>query len=123
MLNLLFRSGITEMYGEEGERVRDAYMEFIASCPIAIRVASGIFISHSLPEKVDRDGFDTAVFTRPLTPADTVRGQYEGYLDVDGVDPKSTTESLVGVRVACVPGRGAGVRAAHDPRTTLRVGG
>lgn len=74
MLNLLFRCGITEMYGEEGERVRDAYMEFIASCPIAIRVASGIFISHSLPEKVDRDGFDTAVFTRPLTPADWKSG-------------------------------------------------
>jgi hypothetical protein len=70
MLNLLFRNGITEMYGDEGERVRDAYMEFIASSPIAIRVASGIFISHSLPEKCDRDGFDTAVFTRPLSCAD-----------------------------------------------------
>ncbi|MFN0019939.1 MAG: hypothetical protein ACKVP0_16905 [Pirellulaceae bacterium] len=70
MLNLLFRNGITEMYGDEGERVRDAYMEFIASSAIAIRVASGIFISHSLPEKCDRDGFDTAVFTRPLSCAD-----------------------------------------------------
>ena len=38
---------------------------------------------------------------RPLTPADAVRGQYEGYLDVDGVDPKSTTESFVAVRLAC----------------------
>jgi glucose-6-phosphate 1-dehydrogenase len=37
---------------------------------------------------------------RPLTPEDTVRGQYEGYHDVDGVDPKSTTETYVAVRLA-----------------------
>src|SRR5271165_6313194 len=29
---------------------------------------------------------------RPLTPEETVRGQYDGYLDVDGVAPDSTTE-------------------------------
>ncbi len=74
MLNLMFRTGITEMYGDEGERVRNAYMEFIASCPIAIRVAGGIFISHSLPERCDRDSFDTAVFTRTLTPTDWKSG-------------------------------------------------
>ncbi len=37
---------------------------------------------------------------RPLTPEDTVRGQYEGYHDVDGVNPRSTTESYVAVRLA-----------------------
>ena len=37
---------------------------------------------------------------RPLTPENTVRGQYEGYLDVEGVDPKSATESYVAVRLA-----------------------
>ena len=36
---------------------------------------------------------------RPLTPEDTVRGQYDGYLDVDGVAPGSTTESYVAVRL------------------------
>jgi glucose-6-phosphate 1-dehydrogenase len=46
---------------------------------------------------------------RPLTPADAVRGQYEGYLNVDGVDPKSTTESFVAVRLACDTWRWAGV--------------
>ena len=30
---------------------------------------------------------------RPLTPQDTVRGQYDGYLDVDGVGARSTTET------------------------------
>jgi glucose-6-phosphate 1-dehydrogenase len=37
---------------------------------------------------------------RPMTPEVTVRGQYEGYLDVDGVAAGSTTETFVAVRTA-----------------------
>ncbi len=46
---------------------------------------------------------------RPLTAGDTVRGQYEGYLQVAGVDPKSTTESYVAVRLAADTWRWADV--------------
>jgi glucose-6-phosphate 1-dehydrogenase len=46
---------------------------------------------------------------RPLTPEDTVRGQYDGYLQVAGVDPKSTTETYVAVRLAADTWRWAGV--------------
>ena len=46
---------------------------------------------------------------RPLTAEDCVRGQYEGYLQVEGVDPKSTTESYVAVRLAADTWRWAGV--------------
>jgi glucose-6-phosphate 1-dehydrogenase len=46
---------------------------------------------------------------RPLTAQDCVRGQYEGYLQVDGVGPKSTTESYVAVRLAADTWRWAGV--------------
>jgi len=45
----------------------------------------------------------------PLTPERVVRGQYEGYLDVDGVDPKSTTETFVALRLAADTWRWAGV--------------
>jgi glucose-6-phosphate 1-dehydrogenase len=45
----------------------------------------------------------------PLTPENTVRGQYEGYLDVDGVDPKSTVETYVAVRLTAETWRWAGV--------------
>ena len=45
----------------------------------------------------------------PLTPENTVRGQYEGYLEVDGVDPKSTVETYVAVRLAADTWRWAGV--------------
>jgi len=70
MLNLNFRCGLSEMYGKAAERVRDAYMEFLATCPLAIRLANGVFVSHSLPEKVDCEGFDVSVFERPLTCSD-----------------------------------------------------
>jgi glucose-6-phosphate 1-dehydrogenase len=49
---------------------------------------------------------------RPLTPDDTVRGHYEGYLDVAGVAPGSTTESFVAVRLAVDSPRWDGVHVA-----------
>jgi glucose-6-phosphate 1-dehydrogenase len=35
----------------------------------------------------------------PLTPEHTVRGQYEGYHEVQGVDPKSTVETYTAIRL------------------------
>jgi glucose-6-phosphate 1-dehydrogenase len=46
---------------------------------------------------------------RPLTPDDAVRGQYDGYLNVDGVAPDSTTESYVAVRLVADSWRWSGV--------------
>ena len=45
----------------------------------------------------------------PLTPQTTVRGQYEGYRDVQGVDPNSTTETYVAVRLGLDSWRWGGV--------------
>jgi glucose-6-phosphate 1-dehydrogenase len=44
-----------------------------------------------------------------LTPERTVRGQYEGYLDVDGVAPGSTVETFVAVHLTANTWRWAGV--------------
>jgi glucose-6-phosphate 1-dehydrogenase len=44
-----------------------------------------------------------------LTPENTVRGQYEGYTEVAGVDPKSTVETFVAVRLSLDSWRWAGV--------------
>jgi len=70
MLNLLFRCGLQEMYGEAADDIRAAYNEFIGSLPLAVRLSSGIFISHSLPEAIQQQGFDVNVFRRPLSKAD-----------------------------------------------------
>ena len=70
MLNLSFRSGMREMYGSQTESVRAASLKFIESCPLAVRVDERVFACHSTPEKVDRAGFDSGVFERPLTERD-----------------------------------------------------
>jgi glucose-6-phosphate 1-dehydrogenase len=46
---------------------------------------------------------------RPLTPEHAVRGQYEGYHDVEGVDPHSTVETYAAVRFMIDSWRWAGV--------------
>jgi glucose-6-phosphate 1-dehydrogenase len=46
---------------------------------------------------------------RPLTPDAVVRGQYEGYHDVDGVDPGSTVETFAAIRLAADSWRWADV--------------
>lgn len=46
---------------------------------------------------------------RPLSPGDVVRGQYEGYLEEDGVAPDSQTETFVAGRVMIDNWRWAGV--------------
>jgi glucose-6-phosphate 1-dehydrogenase len=45
----------------------------------------------------------------PLTPEHTVRGQYEGYHDVAGVDPESTVETFVAIWLMSDSWRWAGV--------------
>jgi hypothetical protein len=74
MLNLQFRCGINEMYGARGDQVRNAYLEFLATCPLAVRLASGVFVSHSLPDYCDREEFDVGVLERPLCCADYKSG-------------------------------------------------
>jgi hypothetical protein len=68
MLNLLFRLGLQQMYGLATEKVREAYFPFLRSCPLAIRLPGGIFVSHSVPEDVDTRGFDRSIFTRQIEP-------------------------------------------------------
>ena len=46
---------------------------------------------------------------RPLTPEFTVKGQYEGYLDVKGVAPNSKTETYAAIRLAADSWRWADV--------------
>ena len=46
---------------------------------------------------------------RPADPTTYVRGQYEGYLDVDGVAPDSTTESYTALRLDIENWRWSGV--------------
>jgi hypothetical protein len=68
MLNVLFRLGLEQMYGEESERVREVLLEFLGTCPLAVRIAGGVFVCHSIPEGIDARPFDRTIFSRPLEP-------------------------------------------------------
>jgi glucose-6-phosphate 1-dehydrogenase len=46
---------------------------------------------------------------RPLSPADVIKGQYDGYQSVDGVAPGSKTETFAAVRLAADTWRWEGV--------------
>ena len=73
MLNLLFRCGLQEMYGDAADDVRDAAMKFIAASPVAMRIGS-LLVCHSLPAKADENAFDREILTRELTEEDLAEG-------------------------------------------------
>jgi len=56
-----------------------------------------------------------------LSPENTVRGQYEGYHQVDGVDPKSTVETYVAVKLTADTWRWAGVPIVIRAGKTMPV--
>jgi glucose-6-phosphate 1-dehydrogenase len=70
-----------------------------------------------LAEPPDRTGLDSWRLAksrligalRPLTPELTVKGQYDGYLDVPGVEPGSKTETYTAIRLAAETWRWEGV--------------
>ena len=70
MLNLLFLFGMQEMYGLATDKVRNAYLPFLRTLPLAVRVEKGIWLSHTLPENVDREGFDTKLLDEEITDGD-----------------------------------------------------
>jgi hypothetical protein len=77
MLNLQFRLGLQQMYGAETEKVREAYLPFLQSCPLAVRLPHGIFVSHSIPESCDTRPFDATIFDREIS--------YTEYFERSGV--------------------------------------
>lgn len=70
LLNLQFRLGLRQMYGPAAEKIHEAYRRFFQTCPLAVELPQGIFISHSTPGDVAEAGFDASVFTRPLVAED-----------------------------------------------------
>jgi hypothetical protein len=70
LLNVQFRQGLQHHYGQAAEQVRQAYLQFFRSCPLAVRLPQGVFVSHSLPEDVVGRGFEPSVLDRDLTAED-----------------------------------------------------
>ena len=74
VLNLAFRIGLQQTYGLSTERIRESFCRFLKSCPLAIRLPGGVFVSHTIPEAVDTRGFDISLLHRELRNED-----YQGH--------------------------------------------
>ncbi|MDB5298048.1 MAG: Calcineurin-like phosphoesterase superfamily domain protein [Phycisphaerales bacterium] len=69
-----FNKGIKRDFGDARYKVQVAVTELLLSSPLAIKTASGIFVSHSLPSEDKIDDFDYSAFDRDeLTKADYTR--------------------------------------------------
>lgn len=66
-----YNNSVEFAYGSDiVDEALDAMNEFISTFPIAIRTENRVWMSHSLPNRRDMEGFDYSVFERELTPAD-----------------------------------------------------
>lgn len=72
--NHLFAVGMELAYGPAAARIKECYHEFIRSCPLAVRLKNGVFISHTLPDKKAAKSFDAKVLTRELIEEDILIG-------------------------------------------------
>jgi hypothetical protein len=70
LLNMHFRCGLREMYGGQAEEVHQSLKKFLLSCPLALRIGNEVFVSHSLPAKVDRCPFYPGVLDAAWTEDD-----------------------------------------------------
>ena len=66
MVNAYFQLGIQMAYGERRDDVRRAYKAFFRSVPLAARTSTGVFISHSSPERAKLNGMNRSFFLRPM---------------------------------------------------------
>lgn len=69
-----FERGVELRYGTQAPEVMAGVHDYIASLPLAARLANRIFLSHSLPDGFYVDYFDLSVFERQPTAADMSPG-------------------------------------------------
>ncbi len=69
-----FERGVEFRYRAGAADVLAAVNDYIASLPLAARLANGIFLSHSLPDGFYAEHFDLTVFDREPTAADMAPG-------------------------------------------------
>jgi hypothetical protein len=69
-----FARGVELRYGAEANGVLAAVNDYIASLPLAARLANGVFLSHSLPDAMHAEQFDLSIFDREPTTADLSPG-------------------------------------------------
>ena len=72
-LNALFRQGIGTAYGELADEVYRAYLDLFATLPLAVRTPNRVFLCHTIPDPLDLDRFDPAIFAEDTWPHDAMK--------------------------------------------------
>jgi hypothetical protein len=76
----LFEDGVALTFGEDWERVYASIDVFLASLPLAVRTASGVQCTHSLPDAVLMGRFDPTILKRAMTAEDRLGPDGAAYL-------------------------------------------
>ena len=66
----LFDAGLEWAFGDAMNEVEEAIDAFVRAMPLALRTASGVQVSHSLPSPQELEGFDMGILDRLLVPDD-----------------------------------------------------
>jgi len=87
-----FDAGLEYLFPDDAEVVRDAFRDYVATLPLAIRAPNGVFCAHSLPSPKELEAFDPAVIDRELT-ADDLSSRGSAYKMVWGRNHDQATAS------------------------------
>ena len=79
-----FNDGLQYVFGDHAQAVTLAIERYIRSMPLAVRTATSVMCSHSLPSPRRLEAFDPAVLDRSLTEEDLKRPLGSAYLMVWG---------------------------------------
>lgn len=66
-LNERFRAGVAEAYAPSHEAIYDLYRELFAAAPLALRTANRVLLTHSLPNRIALERFDSEALERDVS--------------------------------------------------------
>jgi hypothetical protein len=69
-----FDEGLSFLFGDDADQVREALRRYVYSLPLAIRCPNGVICAHSLPAPKHIDSFDKTVLDRQPTHEDLASG-------------------------------------------------
>lgn len=99
-LNLLFENAIEKAYGGRAAAVREKYLEFMKTMPLAVSTAAGVFASHSTPDRQEAERYSLDFFRQTPGPDDFRKGGRVEKL-VWGRDYDQATADLLAGRLGC----------------------
>ncbi len=102
-LNASFRQGIETAYGGSAGAIYETYRDLFAALPLAIRTPNRVFLCHTIPDPIDLESFDPAIFEVEEWPARAMARHGEVYAITWGrnTDPENIDRFAAMVDADC----------------------